>query len=153
PVIGERTEWSAYAGSFGALKLRLGDLRRAGGLEIGTGAFASRSDGGFSYTLETPEGSGHVTEQRRTNAGQEVIGGATRGAIERRGGGAAALLFADVRRPGVRGTARAPTRFATLDPGRVVAGLEASMRPSATGAVRGPAWARHEGSALDDPRG
>jgi len=54
PAMGQRTEWWLGAGSFGSLKLRVGDLRRVGDLQFGTGLFASRSDGDFSFELYNP---------------------------------------------------------------------------------------------------
>src|SRR5262249_41847130 len=125
PSTGGRTESSLYAGSFGALKVRVGDLRSAGGMDLGTGLFASRSDGSFPYVMETPLGSGHLVEQDRTNAGQVVVGGIERIAVERPWGRVAALLFADARRLGVPGTALRPVHRATLSTSRLVAGLEA----------------------------
>ncbi len=151
PTTEGRTEWNLHAGSFGALKLRIGDLRRDGGIELGTGLFVSRSDGNFPYLLESPEGSGKITEQQRTNAGQVVVGGIERIAVERPWGHVAALIFADARRLGVPGTAREPTRLATLSTARFVAGLEAGVHTGGTGALRVLGWVHHESSALDDP--
>jgi vitamin B12 transporter len=154
PSAGGRSEWSLYGGSFGALKIRVGDLRRSGDVEIGTGLFASRSDGNFPYLVESPFGSGHVTEQRRVNAGQAVVGGIERLSVERPWGHVAALIFADVRHLGVPGTAeeQTQTRFAALSTSRFVAGLEASIHTGAEGAVRLQAWARRESSSLYDPK-
>ncbi len=152
PTVGGRTEWSLYGGSFGALKIRVGDLRRSGDVETGTGLFASRSDGDFPYLVESPLGSGHVTQKTRTNAGQAVVGGIERLAVERPWGHVAALIFADARHLGVPGTASQPTLFPSLTTSRFVAGLEASVRTGAAGALRVQGWARRESSALDDPR-
>lgn len=153
PAAGERTEWSLLGGSFGGLKVRAGDLRKTSGLELGTGLFASRSDGDFPYLLESPLGSGHLTELRRTNAGQVVLGGIERLSVEKPWGRISALLFADTRRLGVPGTADHPTLRPTLSTSRFVAGLDAGVRTGAAGSARILGWARRESSALDDPLG
>lgn len=151
PALGERTEWWAAAGSFGALKLRLGDLRRVGKLELGTGLFASRSDNDFAYPLLDPATS-HLDERTRTNASVRSIGGIERISLERPWGTLSALLFADARRLGVPGPSAYPTRFATLSTSRLVAGADASIRTGSAGAVRVLAWGRRETSDLADPR-
>ncbi len=153
PAAGARTEWSLNAGSFGALKVRAGDLRRVDGVELGTGLFASRSDGDFPYLLETPTGSGKLTQTTRSNAGQVVVGGIERVAVERPWGSVAALIFADARRLGVPGTALEQTRFATLSTSRFVGGLDVGVRTGEAGAAHVLVWARRETSSLDDPLG
>ncbi len=118
---------------------------------MGTGLFVSRSDGDFPYLLETPLGSGHVTEQRRTNAGQVVVGGIERLSVEKPWGRVTALLFADARRLGVPGTAEQPTLHPTLFT-RPVRRRPRGRRPHrAEGALRFQGWARRESSVLDDP--
>lgn len=153
PALGARTEWWTAAGSFGALKLRLGDLRREGDVSIGTGFFASRSDGDFPYLVQRPLGSGPLVEARRSNAGQVIVGGIERVSIEKPWGSVAALLFADARHLGVPGTitTSTPIRFASLSTTRLVAGLEGTVRTGFTGALRLLAWARRETSDLADP--
>lgn len=152
PAMGARTEAWTGVGSFGAMKLRLGDLRRVNGVELGTGFFASRSDGDFSYLVQRPLGSGPVVAERRENAGQVVVGGIERVSLQRSWGSVTALVLADMRRLGVPGTIAdaAPTRFANLTTTRVVVGLEGSLRVG-PGAVRLLGWGRRETSALDDP--
>ncbi len=153
PAIGERTETWAAAGSFGALKLRLGDLRRVGPAELGTGFFASRSDGDFTYPLQIPEGTGPVVDHLRTNAGQIVVGGIEHATIAFPWGSVGALIFADTRRLGVPGTAEAPTRFPWLSTSRVVPAVDVSVRTGAAGAVHLLGWGRVETSDLHDPLG
>ena len=153
PALGGRTEWWTAAGSFGALKLRLGDLRRVNGVEIGSGLFASRSDGDFPYLSQKILGTSPLAEVRRTNAGQVVVGGIERVKIERSWGSVAALLFADMRRLGVPGTITSvpPPRFASLSTSRIVVGLESFLRTGESSAVRLLGWARRETSSLHDP--
>lgn len=153
PAIGERTETWAAAGSFGALKLRLGDLRRVGSVELGSGVFASRSDGDFPYVLQRLLGAGPVGEVRRSNGGQLAVGAIERVAVSRPWGSVAALLLADARRIGVAGTERAQTRFAALATTRLVGGIDASVRTGAAGALGFTGWARRETSSLADPKG
>jgi len=78
PAEEARTSWWTAAGSFGGLKLRVGDLRRAGDLTVATGLFASRADGDFSYELSDPI-SGARRTLTRTNAGHAAAGRARRG--------------------------------------------------------------------------
>lgn len=153
PAMGGRTEAWMGLGSFGAMKVRLGDLRRVGGVELGTGVFASRSDGDFPYLVQRPLGSGPVVAERRENAGQLVVGGIERVSIQRSWGSVSALILADARRLGVPGTIAdaSPTRFAKLATTRLVAGLEGTLRTGEAGAVRLLGWARRETSDLADP--
>ena len=153
PALGARTEWWAATGSFGALKLRLGDLRRVGNVSIGSGFYASRSDGDFPYLVQVPLGSGPVVEARRGNAGQAVVGGIERVSIERPWGSVSALLLADARRLGVPGAVvgATPNRFVSLSTTRLVAGLEATVRTTPASALRLLGWARRESSDLADP--
>ena len=153
PATGERTEEWAAVGSFGALKLRLGDLRRVGDLELGSGFFASRSDGDFPYVLQRSIGAGPISQVRRTNAGQVTVGAIERIALQRPWGSVAALILADARRIGVAGTERAQTRFAELATSRLVGGLDAAVRTGTEGSLRFLGWARRETSDLDDPLG
>jgi len=155
PAMGGRTEVWTAAGSFGSLKVRLGDLRRVNGVEVGSGFFASRSDGDFSYWSQKILGSGPLAEVRRTNAAQVVVGGIERVKIERSWGSVAALLFADARKLGVPGTVTTSPaiRFASLGTTRLVAGLEGTVRTGTAGALRFLGWARRETSSLDDPAG
>lgn len=152
PAIGGRTEWWAAAGSFGALKLRLGDLRRVHGVEIGSGVYASRTDGDFPYFHQDQLGVGTLQEQRRVNAGQVVVGAIERVAVERSWGTVSALILADTRRAGVPGDfAEHASRFTSLASTRLVAGLDASLRTGEASAVRLSGWARRETSDLEDP--
>jgi iron complex outermembrane receptor protein len=152
PAVGGRTEWWAGAGSFGALKLRLGDLRRVNGVEIGSGFYASRTDGDFPYFHQDQLGAGPLVELRRINAGQAVVGGIERVAVERSWGTVSGLVLADARRAGVPGDVEGlPVHFASLSTTRLLAGLDASLRTGERGAARLSGWARRETSSLEDP--
>lgn len=152
PATGGRTEWWTAAGSFGGLKLRLGDLRRVDGVEIGSGFFASRGDGDFPYLHQLVPGTGPIVETRRGNAGHVAVGGIERVSVERSWGTVTALVLADAHRSGVPGTITTypPVRFASFSTTRLVTGLEASVRTPAAGAIRFSGWARRESSDLQD---
>lgn len=152
PDLGQRTEWWAAAGSFGALQLRIGDLRKVSDLRLGTGLFTSRSDGDFTYERDDRKDL-HLVPYVRTNAGHVSIGGIERVQLERPWGSVGALLLADARRAGVPGPALYPIRFAKVSSSRIVAGADANVHTGGTGAVRILAWGRRETSELDDPRG
>jgi hypothetical protein len=152
PALGARTEAWLAGGSFGSLKVRAGDARKVGPLELGGGVFASRSDGDFPYDLADPV-TGKITPRARVNAGHVAVGMIERAALERSWGSVAALVFASARRLGVPGTAAYTTEAAHLDTARVVVGADASIRTGASGAVRLLAWGRRETSALHDPLG
>jgi iron complex outermembrane receptor protein len=154
PARGERTEQWAAAGSFGALKLRVGDARREGDLTLGTGLFAARSDGDFTY-----EATDLISRQlrTRTNAGYVTVGGIERASLDLTWGSIGALVFADTRRQGLPGGAlfpnTPPTTLTRLSTTRAVVGLDATARTGERGAVRALLWGRREHAAFADPRG
>ncbi|HLM75456.1 MAG TPA: TonB-dependent receptor plug domain-containing protein, partial [Polyangiaceae bacterium] len=78
---GGRTEWWAGAGSFGSLKLRVGDVRKAGPVSLGTGVFAARSDGDFSFEAEDPR-TGALASRDRQNAGFVAAGAIGRASVD-----------------------------------------------------------------------
>lgn len=146
---GERTEWWAAAGSFGSLKLRAGDMRRAGGLTLGTGIFASRSDGDFPFEMVNSRGE-EVTALRR-NARSLTVGGISRASLDLGWGTVSATLLADARQQGLPGLPLFPAKAARLDSTRIVSGADVVVR-TARGAWRAAAWGRRETSELRDPR-
>jgi TonB-dependent receptor-like protein len=151
-ALGARTEAWLAAGSFGSLKMRAGDTRKVGDLQLGGGVFASRSDGDFSYDLANPA-TGQLASHTRTNAGHAAVGAIERVALERPWGSVGALVYADARRLGVPGSAAYSTEAASLTTSRVVVGADASIHTAAAGAVRLLAWGRREASTLADPLG
>ncbi len=152
PSLGARTEALLAGGSFGSLKLRVGDTRKVSALELAGGVFASRSDGDFTYDLADPA-TGKIAPHTRANAGHVAVGGIERVALERPWGSVGALVFADARELGVPGTSAYTTRAAHLATSRLVVGADASIRTGASGAVRLLAWGRREASTLHDPLG
>jgi iron complex outermembrane receptor protein len=149
---GARTESWLAAGSFGALKARIGDARRVGDVSFGTGLYASRSDGDFSYEVADPV-TNAVRARVRTNAGYASAGGIERVSWDRPWGSLGATVLVESRAQGLAGTILRPTTLATLETSRVLGGLDARLRTSEGGAVHLAAWGRREGSAVDDPRG
>ena len=151
-ALGARTEAWLAGGSFGSLKLRVGDTRKVGALELAGGLFASRSDGNFTYDLADPA-TGKIAPHTRTNAGHVTVGGIERVALERPWGSVGALIFASARDAGAPGTSAYSTRVAHLASSRIVIGADASIHTGASGAVRLLAWGRRETSTLHDPLG
>ncbi|MEP7124379.1 MAG: TonB-dependent receptor [Byssovorax sp.] len=149
-ALGARTEAWLAGGSFGSLKVRAGDTRKVGSLQLGGGVFASRSDGDFTYDLADPV-TGKLTAHTRTNAGHAAAGGIERVSLERPWGNVGALVYADARRLGVPGSAAYTTEATRLGTSRVVVGADASIHTGAAGAIRLLAWGRRETSTLDDP--
>jgi iron complex outermembrane receptor protein len=148
---GERTEWWAAAGSFGSLKVRAGDVRVVRGVTLGTGLFASRSDGDFTFEV-TDAITGKLVEKRRENARYASAGGIGRASIELGWGSVGLTVLADARRQGLPGTATFPATFARLESSRIVAGADVLVR-TARGALRGALWGRRETSSAHDPFG
>lgn len=154
PAAGARTEWWASAGSFGALKLRAGDARKIGPVSLGAGLFATRADGDFTYEVPAADPTNPaLTTRERSNAGFAAAGAIGRASIELGWGSAGATIFADVRRQGLPGLASFPTTLARLDTGRIVAGVDLTVRTPPRGALRGSLWARRETSLFQDPLG
>lgn len=152
PAEEARTSWWTAAGSFGGLKLRVGELRRAGDLTVATGLFASRADGDFSYELSDPI-SGARRTLTRTNAGHAAAGGLARAALELPWGSVGAIVFGDARRQGLPGAASHPTTVSRFTAGRLVVGVDATARTSGQGAARALFWGRREGTTFADPLG
>jgi vitamin B12 transporter len=150
PALGPRTEAWLAGGSFGSLKVRAGDTRKIGDLQLGSGVFASRSDGDFTYDLADPA-TGKIAAHTRTNAGHAAVGGIERIAVDRPWGSVGALFFGDARELGVPGSAAYTTEAARLTTSRLVVGADASIHTGAAGALRFLAWGRRESSALHDP--
>jgi iron complex outermembrane receptor protein len=152
PALGEKTEAWLLGGSFGTLKLRVGDLRRAGPVTTGTALFASRTDGDFTYDVGDAR-TGRARTQTRTNARVVAAGGLERATLERSWGRVGATIFGDARQQGLPGSVAQPTRAASLDRSRLVLGVDALVRTGAVGAVHAAAWGRREASRFADPLG
>lgn len=148
PRSADASEVWAAAGSFGALRLRVGDVRSAGGVRFATGLSASRSNDDFSYFDGTKF-------RDRVNAGHASAAGLESIAlpIPLRGadGALTITLLAQARRQELPGSIKYPTPFQRLDSSRLVQAVELTL-PAGTGAIGARAWARREGLQLRDDR-
>ena len=144
----ERTDAWAAVGSFGARRLRIGDVREVGGVRVSTGVSASRSDDDFTYqafdsgTTVTRQNAGHAAANGLVSIGIPVHLGDKEGALT-------LTTMAQSRRQQLPGTAQSATHFARLDSTRLVSGLELSL-PVASGTLLTRAWGRHEGLSGSD---
>lgn len=152
---GGRTSWWTAAGSFGGMKLRVGEIRRVGPLTVAAGLSAARADNDFPFDLPDPP-AGAPLRLTRTNAGYASAGVITRATLDLGWGTVGALVFGDARRHGLPGDASSPNATTTasrLEIGRVVTGADVTARTGAQGAARALVWARREGSTFADPLG
>ncbi len=158
-----RTEvWDAV-GSYGALRLRIGDVRRLDprdddSVRVATGISASRSDDDFTYLdPDATTAAGHDVYVTRNNSGHAAAAGLASVAIpirleEGRRGALTITTLAQARRQELPGSITAPTNFQRLDSSRIIEALEltlpiSSRRPSTFSARL---WGRREGLALSD---
>lgn len=144
--------WTA-AGSFGARRLRIGDVRALddrGLVHLSTALSASRSDGDFSYydpLASTPERS---VFRAREHAGHAAANGLMSLSLSRVGAGVLRITtLGQVRRQELPGTVKAPTPYQTLSTHRVLSAVEWSAEDRWF--LR--AWGRRDGLHVeDDPR-
>ncbi|WP_218920224.1 TonB-dependent receptor domain-containing protein [Chondromyces crocatus] len=148
----ERTTWWTAAGSFGALKLRVGETRRTGPVTVAAGLSAGRADNAFPFELADPI-TGAPRPLTRSNAGYRSVSGLARVSVDLGWGSVGALVFGDVRRQGLPGAAESPTTVSRLDLTRVAVGVDAIARTGAQSAARALVWVRREGSVFSDPLG
>ncbi len=144
----ERTDVWTAVGSFGARRLRIGDVRAVGDMRVSTAVSASRSDDDFTFQAFD---SGKTV--RRQNAGHAAVNGLASVGIPVRVGGKEGALtitaLAQSRRQELPGTAEAPTTYARLDSTRIVSGIELSL-PLVGGVEITRVWARREGLSISD---
>lgn len=145
----ERTDvWTAI-GSFGARRLRIGDVRAVGDMRVSTALSASRSDDDFTYQQPFVAGASLT----RQNAGHAAVNGLASIAIPVHLGGRDGALtittLAQSRRQELPSTVELPTYFARLDSTRLVSGLELSL-PLGSGTLITRAWGRREGLTGSD---
>jgi hypothetical protein len=153
------TEAWASVASFGARRMRVGDVRgEEGGLRLATGVSASRSDNDFDYLdREATFGAGHDVMTTRQNAGHASVAGLVSAALPFRMGPASTgalsvTTLAQARRQELPGANRFPTPFARLSSTRLLSALELSLPTTSANAFRVRAWGRREGfSVYDDP--
>jgi hypothetical protein len=158
PRAAQQTEVWGAAGSYGARRIRIGDVHGdPDGVRVATGFSASRSDDDFSYLdpLATSQ-SGHDVYANRKNAGHAAANGLASIAIPVRihpgEGGMGALTvttLAQIRRQELPGTVSRPTPFQRLDSNRLLAALELTL-PAGSGAFGVRGWGRREGLQIHD---
>lgn len=153
----QRTEVWTAAGSFGAQRVRIGDVRGdPNGVRIATGLSASRSDDDYAYLdqkLTLTEGRDVFTTRR--NAGHAAAAGLASVAVPVRFGpnqtGALTITgLAQARRQELPGSSIYPTPFQRLDSSRLVSALELTVPSGEAGAFGVRAWGRREGLSLKD---
>ncbi len=147
----DRTEVWAAAGSFGARRMRIGDVRALGdeGTRIATALSMSRSDDDFSY-YDTPTG----TDRTRENAGHAAVSGLVAWTRPIRfadgsSGHLTVTTLAQARRQHVPGPLTHLTPNQTLATDRELAAVELAV-PSERGAWITRGWGRHEGLRVTD---
>lgn len=145
------SSWLA-AGSFGTLKLRVGDTRAAGDWTFSTGLAASRTDGDFSYEAPAPRGDTTV-ERTRTNAGYAGASFVERVAVRQPWGSASLVVLVDGARRGLSGTTSHPTEAAELGTSRLATGVEVSRLAWENTAIYARLYGRREAAQYEDPRG
>ena len=148
------TEVWAAVGSFGARRLRVGDVRAVGDARVVTALSASRSDGDFAYVDPfASANAGHDVIVARENAGHAAINGLVSWSLPVRFGERAGALsvttMAQARRQQLPGPLAQPTPFARLDSNRELAAIELSVA-GGPGAWIARAWGRREDLRLRD---
>ncbi|MBX3222783.1 MAG: TonB-dependent receptor [Labilithrix sp.] len=157
PRAAPRTEVWAAAGSFGARRLRVGDVRGdADGVRVATGVSASRSDDDFSFVdAAQSEAAGREVFTTRRNAGHAAAAGLASVGIPVRLGPASRgaltmTTLAQTRRQELPGSVRFTTPHQRLDSSRLVSALELTIPASRRGVFVTRAWGRREGLSLHD---
>jgi hypothetical protein len=152
------TEVWAAAGSFGARRLRVGDVRAlgAGGARLVTALSASRADDDFTYYDPIASTPGHDVTSTRTNTQHAAVNGLASVSLPVRFdaahvGSLTVTTLAQARRQHVPGTIKAPTPSQVLDANRALAAIELSG-PTSDGAWSVRAWGRRDGLQLRDDR-
>jgi vitamin B12 transporter len=148
-----RTEVWAAVGSFGARRLRVGDVRAVGddGTRVATALSVSRSSDDFSYDDKDGE---HTRENAQHAAASGLV--AWTRPIRFYDGTTGTLTvttLAQARRQHVPGALTHLTPNQVLATDRELAAVELAI-PSELGAWRTRAWGRHDGTRVTDvPRG
>ncbi len=153
----ERTVAWASVGSFGAQRLRVGDVRaldESGKTKIATALSASRSDDAFSYFDPLASTANHDVLATRQNAAHAGINGLVSLTMPAHlGPGEPGHLtittLMQARRQHLPGSAKFPTLFQRLDSNRVLLAIELG-HPAGPGAWSIRGWARREDLQLQD---
>lgn len=151
----ERTEAWAAAGSWGAMRLRAGDVRALGPARLATAMSASRADGDFPYA-NVRFGSGDPRETLvRENADHEQAAAAAALAVPYRAAGdregtVKVLVLAQAKRQGLPGSVFAPTPQQRLTTDRELWSAELTHPATRSVSAYTQWWGRHEGLSLRD---
>ena len=142
------TEVWAAVGSFGARRVRIGDVRALdGGARVVTALSASRSDGDFRY-FDPFDSTTRDVFATRGNAGHAALNGLASWSMPvtwsaSSSGALTVTTMAQARRQQLPGTLAQPTPFAQLDSNRELAALELTAG-AGRGAFVARAWGRRE---------
>lgn len=152
-----RTEAWTGVGSFGALRLRLGDTRTLPhGARVATALVASRADDRFDYLDPIATAStGRDVLVPRDNARHASVGGVVSVVLPVHAfgvrGALATTTLLQARRQELPGPVRSPTPALELSSLRVAKAIELTL-PAAGGTVTTRLWSRRESFGLrDDP--
>jgi outer membrane cobalamin receptor len=152
PTSTPHTEVYDSVGSFGALRMRVADVRSiGGGWKVATGLSAGRADDDFAF-VDPTGGPGKEIDSTRKNSAFAQIGGIVQA---RRDVDAWTLLvtaLASDRRDGVAGTFERPTNATRLFRDRELFAVEARHGDDA-GRWLVRAWTRRDGQRFEDPFG
>jgi len=154
----EATDVWAAAGSFGAARLRVGDVRDlGGGARLATAVSASRADDGFSYLDPRASSAGHDVFVQRQNAGHAAANGLLSWALPVKWsassrGTLTVTTLVQARHQELPGTVLGPTPLAWLDSDRELAAAEMTAG-AGKGTWSARAWGRREGLELHDAAG
>jgi hypothetical protein len=147
--------WAAL-GSLGEARLRVGDVRDAGGgARVATAVSASRADGSFSVLDPRLSSPGQDVYSSRQNAGHTAVDGLVSWALPVRWsagseGTLSVTTLAQSRHQQLPGTLLDPTLLASLDSDRELAAVEVTGS-AGPGAWIARTWGRREGLRLSDP--
>jgi hypothetical protein len=155
PTSPQAVEAWAAAGSFGALRLRVGSIVDTGsGARVATAVSASRSDDDFTYLDPLTSTPGHDVYRVRDNAAHAAVDALVAWSMPLRfgSGGEGALVVTTLcqdRRQELPGTVFAPTPFAYLESDRELGSVELT-RAVWGGTWIARVWGKREGSRLHD---
>ncbi len=131
------------AGSFGALRMRVGDVAKTGAWTFGAGLSASRFTGDFPYRSPFAE-----RDELRANAGNAQVGALLAGRHDGDTSRTTLTALATTRRDGIAGTFEAPTFATRMARDRLLLSIQRRQ----SGVVFG-GFARTEARTVEDPRG
>ncbi|MEO7096032.1 MAG: TonB-dependent receptor, partial [Polyangiales bacterium] len=153
------TEVYDAVGSFGALRMRVADVRSfgaggtadGGGWRVATGLSASRIEGGFPY-LDPTLGPGREVDRTRENAGNAQVAGIVQARRDVDAWTIILTALGQTRRDGVAGNFLRPTTATRLFRERELFAVEARHGDD-DGRFLVRVWLRHEHARFEDALG